>query len=821
VPRDDKQRIWKRVPLAELGVDVNRPVAISRKEQEASKDYARVVKKLKVGHVGASGEEDKENIDVDAQIESKEHKSKKSKPHDGNFVPMKMEEDDFWGSPKKKFRQPAQNTHLWESGHAGPGASLEHEQLEGAMDCTAANSNKLLEVEELCEEVDIAGDRVSDEHGSMETDVVTKTSTDQELQDVRNQYEAAAADSAHDISMHSMVNSKENESPIQSDFPTEEPQAETFNSIALADSLASKQDRDFQLGKDHALIINDLRAHACEDDQKAQRIETGVPETSSIHVNQEANTTDGASHEAREKAADALRVSVTEVEEGSTSVLEDETIEEPQSSSPPTILAENVIVDELASARSSNRQLNVACEEREEEYMNGHRLLSGVQALQKIASKRVSDDETAFLQSFLSRTKAERAARELESHQTAQDTLPVPHEGSTESTDIMPTFEVPTEMPASAPQLEPPVEDQDQQPGSPLRRSKRAAVTSLPRSQILPNAIQLKRSNGNEFIFSANQASSVANVAIVTRTNTKRNKGSALNVHARLEQLMARNVDDETNGAEEKAVKDGSGEGEKDKGLKKRKRDKNDDGKKSKKALRWNEDNLVSYQEPPKTNDDWQDFEDSSQDSIKDEHKEDLSNGGGTKIKLMMSSVSPGNATITAQDATDATEITKQEELEAEAVQQDEKEAPRMAQSTVRRMRRGIAGSVNGTPGPKTRSKKVLVEHNTVEATSTEVQAERGPALGESAAASAAMSTLATDKRSKGTTVVPAAAHAQRSRMPVLSARKGVAASAGTRTATATSNSLAQTTTEGNQQGKVKEDSKGDVLGKRRLRVRN
>lgn len=91
VPRADGQKIWKRVPLGDLGVGVNVPVSISRRDQDGAKDYARVVKKLKIG------QKDQENEIVRQDLHEEGPLSVSS------FVGTRLEDDQIHGSPRKKL----------------------------------------------------------------------------------------------------------------------------------------------------------------------------------------------------------------------------------------------------------------------------------------------------------------------------------------------------------------------------------------------------------------------------------------------------------------------------------------------------------------------------------------------------------------------------------------------------------------------------------------------------------------------------------------------------------------------------------------------
>ncbi|RMD44543.1 hypothetical protein DV735_g556, partial [Chaetothyriales sp. CBS 134920] len=112
-----------------------------------------------------------------------------------------------------------------------------------------------------------------------------------------------------------------------------------------------------------------------------------------------------------------------------------------------------------------------------------------IQAAQRIPLQ--DQDDTAYLQSFVSRTWAQREA----------------------TTDI-------------------------ERPSSPCRRSSRLTrlLPAEKRTATLPNTIALRRLNGTEFVAMQKEARSIATA---TRANTKKNKGGAMNVRQRLIQLQA------------------------------------------------------------------------------------------------------------------------------------------------------------------------------------------------------------------------------------------------------------------------------------------
>ena len=732
------------MPLGEIGVDVNRPVGISRRQQEASKDYARVVKKLKVAHnVGHEEEgENKENVNnafaVDMKVPNEDGRLKRGAvENDGThgFVSMRMEDDEIEGSPKKKLRQPMteQNAYVKaESGQATEGLLHFHEREDDL-------------------------EHTLDEVGS-------EQEANSPNEDIKNTLEGAS------------VIEEDSEPPNQGQH-------------------------DLAQGPQEESVKSDL-FEAVRDPVEDQR------QLATLPVDIDMTAQDPVANDAEASGAASSPEQTATNEE----VLGDEL----RSSSPPTILAENVTVDELEARESPTPTRTKTIVKAQSPESSEERDMKEGSATQDALHRRVSDDDTAFLRAFMSRTKAtkaERAAQDQTFHSITQD--------GTTNLDVEqePTMTKTSDGLAPATKLEPVVEEkqEDAAPSSPLRRSKRAVVTSIPRPQALPNSIQLKRANGNEFIFKANQASSTANAAMATRSNTKKNKGTALNVPARLEQILAEKAKEQS--AEIEPSVEGSTamlETSNGPACKKRKRGKNDTGSKVRKVLRWNDEKLVSYQEAEQ-NVNLDDIEDSSQERVCDEGKENHEPNKHVKVALTLSF-----------GENVSTEEGKPEE-QAKGTAQAKKDTEK-----VRRVRSGIAGSVNGTPAPKTRS------HSMMESDDVDVPAEEGTPASVSEAATAAVSALAPEEPSQSVSTsargkaAAAAAITRKSRMPVpLAGSRRAVASASVKTSgsslparvIAASSGGREKSREGGKTvssgDKEKEGEKGDVLGKRRLRVRS
>ena len=154
----------------------------------------------------------------------------------------------------------------------------------------------------------------------------------------------------------------------------------------------------------------------------------------------------------------------------------------------------------------------------------------------------VDPDDTSYLQDFLLRSRAQKAAR-------VQPEQPV--NGETKETEPNSACEIVSSTTNAADELSPPSSpiaesknevdadgDTDAKASSPCRRSSR--LTRLPRPQkpstTLPSSIALRRLNGSEFIAMQREAQSLA---VTTRGNTRKNRGPGIAVRARLLQLRS------------------------------------------------------------------------------------------------------------------------------------------------------------------------------------------------------------------------------------------------------------------------------------------
>lgn len=149
----------------------------------------------------------------------------------------------------------------------------------------------------------------------------------------------------------------------------------------------------------------------------------------------------------------------------------------------------------------------------------------------------VQDDDTDYLHAFLTRAKAKKAAREGSPPKVHR----VPPSPMTRSrAALLPLSTNPPSPKKAKKHQQDTTYDTDvaetNEAGSPCRRSERIRV---PRPQKAPtvttSAIPVRRSNGTEFIFLQN--TDIAQIALATRTNTKRNKGEAVMPKMKLQAL--------------------------------------------------------------------------------------------------------------------------------------------------------------------------------------------------------------------------------------------------------------------------------------------
>jgi hypothetical protein len=149
----------------------------------------------------------------------------------------------------------------------------------------------------------------------------------------------------------------------------------------------------------------------------------------------------------------------------------------------------------------------------------------------------VKDEDTDYLHAFLTRAKAKKAAREGSPQKV--DRVPASPMTRSRAALLPLCTNSPSHKKVNKHQQDTIYEAEVaefNEAGSPCRRSGR---TRLPRPQKAPavttSTIPVRRSNGTEFVFLQNTGA--AQIALVTRTNTKRNKGEAVIPKMKLQAL--------------------------------------------------------------------------------------------------------------------------------------------------------------------------------------------------------------------------------------------------------------------------------------------
>lgn len=261
-------------------------------------------------------------------------------------------------------------------------------------------------------------------------------------------------------------------------------------------------------------------------------------------------------------------------------------------------------------------------------------------------------DDTAYLHDFLSRARAQKAAKQQPLQETSASavvTMDVTDESAERLTsshveDVETESALDTDIEDDATKLL--LNEEVDVNLSPLRRSSRL-TTRLPRLQKpttpLPSSISLKRLTGTEFITTQRE---IQSLAVTTRANTKRNKADSVAVNIRLMQL---NAEAKARKSEGKAL-----------GEESRKR------KKGMKEVTWDE-MLARHQDGS---------------AVPDNPDED-------EIASMEGKENLKTSTVEEHRENDDTTL---DPIEAKKSKQ---------MKPVRRMRKLNAGTVNGTPTPK------------------------------------------------------------------------------------------------------------------------
>ncbi len=157
-------------------------------------------------------------------------------------------------------------------------------------------------------------------------------------------------------------------------------------------------------------------------------------------------------------------------------------------------------------------------------------------------STSVHDEDTDYLHAFLTRARAKKAIREA-SPEKVNRVAPSPLTRSRAALmPISPNKQSPTKAKGQDTSIDASQESEqldETKTSSPCRRSGR---TRLPRPQkapvVNPSTIPVRSSNGTEFVFL--QRTDAQQIALATRSNTKRNKGEALMPKVKLQALSER-----------------------------------------------------------------------------------------------------------------------------------------------------------------------------------------------------------------------------------------------------------------------------------------
>ena len=158
-------------------------------------------------------------------------------------------------------------------------------------------------------------------------------------------------------------------------------------------------------------------------------------------------------------------------------------------------------------------------------------------------------DDAEYLHAFLTRAKAKKAARSmlsLERELTNEQQISAACSPQARSRTALATLDGNSPSPMKMRKIELPArktEQKETDPSgmkatSPLRKSSRTRPPRALRYQPAgPSSIPLRRSNGTEFVFL--QKTDAQEIALATRSNTKRNRGEALQPKMKLEALSS------------------------------------------------------------------------------------------------------------------------------------------------------------------------------------------------------------------------------------------------------------------------------------------
>lgn len=333
-------------------------------------------------------------------------------------------------------------------------------------------------------------------------------------------------------------------------------------------------------------------------------------------------------------------------------------------------MASSIGLDEIPGPAQQTQECEAEC------------LSNTSQTATQLLSTSTDHDDTAYLYEFLTRARAQKAAKkQAEAMSQDQESSPRDDMDNTGS-DEPASSNVPTAchiediqepiLPISNTLDETPAlrADQDAEPNVTSPRRSSRLTTRLPRPQkpitTVPSNISLKRLNGTEFIATQRETQSLA---MTTRANTKRNKADAINVQLKLIQLAAEQK------AQAGQVR--PTQAQKQDGVERKKRKKT-------KVVSW--DNTIARFE------DGEEVFNSSLDEMGDD-----ADAQGENLCLAIENT---NGLDGSKDAMNQTEQNAEENKENDETLEEEKKQFRK----VRRLRKMNVGNVNGTPAPKRRA---------------------------------------------------------------------------------------------------------------------
>ncbi|KAF7511922.1 hypothetical protein GJ744_003155 [Endocarpon pusillum] len=284
----------------------------------------------------------------------------------------------------------------------------------------------------------------------------------------------------------------------------------------------------------------------CEGEERRRKLSNAIP-CKDLCANEDRNKSGGILPIESDSRYSAARTTATF--DGSASPTPPRSI----CSGGPTILAD----DDEPAAKGRELQEKQSIQETDQDSIPGKiQALHGcigdtalfVEEKAKICHLADGED-TEYLHAFLTRARAKKAARNLPSPQrqiSKEKQKPAASSPQTRSRTVLATLDKNSPSPTKTRKLDTPSDrfDQDQtmlsdmKATSPVRKSGRAR---LPQPQChqpaTPSSFPFRRSNGTEFVFL--QKTEAQQIAIATRSNTKRNKGDGMHPRKKLEALSS------------------------------------------------------------------------------------------------------------------------------------------------------------------------------------------------------------------------------------------------------------------------------------------